>query len=349
MTKEALMISNCFPFFIRYWREVFKKWQNEIDKVYVAIETPLEPTTENYIRNLFKHPKINLSPGYTAQFNGLTKMFKESNEDLVMVLHDDTFILNKKPLDKYFALAEQGKIVVPLYRHYNPAGYIESKMNELFPKQVPFIVEETGEKGYSFLLYLFFANRKNLEETSAYFGGSGYKKGDYFAPFKENLKEKIGGDTGFLLGLELLANGKEFIAIPHEDNTTTNLSRMNNQIDFLEKSKNNKTGLFNVDWIHIMGLANQAKTWFKPLFITQGKPHIVEEIECFKDNDVVKEGFMVTMAWFYEFLDCDSFEEIKDYRNYVKLQMEFLINRFNLNTEKIQSYKKYFHDIVWSN
>ena len=349
MTREALMISNCFPFFIKYWRKIFDKWEGAIDKVYVAIEKPLEPTTETYIRKLFDHPKIVLSPGYTDQFNGLTEMFHKSSEDLVMVLHDDTFILNRKPLDKYFSLAEQGKIVVPLYSHINPAEYLEPIMNELFPTQVPFIVEETGEKGYSFLLYFFFASRKALKKTSAYFGGSGFQKGDWVEPFKRNVEEQIGGDTGFLLGLELLANGEQFVAIPHDDNTTTNLSRMENQIEYLENCKKNKKGQFNIDWLHVMALANQAKTWFKPLSVTGGKPHIVEDLETFKDHKIAKEGFMVTMAWFYEFLDCDSFEEIKEYRDYVKLQMEFIIDRFDLDKEKIQTYKKYFNDIIWRN
>jgi hypothetical protein len=340
------MISNCFPFFIRYWREVFNKWEDGIDKLYVSIEKPVEPSTEEYVRKLFKHPKIVLGQGYTSQFNGLTEMFHNSHEDLVVVLHDDTFILNRKPLDKYFKLAEE-KIVVPLYPHYNPADYLEPLMRELFPTQVPFVVEETGETGYSFLLYFFFASRKALEKTSAFFGGSGYEKGEYFPPFKRNLEEKIGGDTGFLLGLELLANGKHFVAMPHVDNTTMFLSRMEDPLNYLETCKKNKTGLFAVDWLHVMQLANQAKSWFKPLSITGGKPHIVEDIEGLKEDKVVKEGFMVTMAWFNEFLDCDTFSEVKDYRDYVTRQMEFIADRFNLDKDKIQSYKKYFHEIIW--
>lgn len=340
------MISNCFPFFIRYWREIFNKWEDAIDKVYVSIEKPTEPTAEDYVRGLFKHPKIVLTPGYSQQFNGMTEMFNNSHEDLVLLLHDDTFILNRNPLDKYFKIAEN-KIVVPIYMHYNPATYIEPIMNELFPTQVPFKVEETGETGYSFLLYFFFASRKALEKTSAFFGGSGYDKGEYFPPFKRKLEEQIGGDTGFLLGLELLANGEHFYAIPHEDNTTMNLGRVVNQLKLLETSKQEKKGLFAVDWLHVMQLANQAKTWFKPLFETNGQPHIVDSIEGFKEDVSVKEGFMVTMGWFYEFLSCDSFDEIKEYRDYVKRQLEFIINRFDLDNHKIQEYKRYFHEIVW--
>ena len=335
--RSTLITSNFFPFFMRYWIEKFKNWEDEIDKVYIGMEKPFEPSTEPYLRKLFKHPKIELMEGYTEQFIGLTDLFHKGKEELVMVAHDDTFF-KKGALDKLFKIAEEGKIVIPLYTHYSPADYVEKLMKRQFGDKVPFMCEE--DSSYSFILYLFIAQRAQLEKTSANFQGGHFDNGTYCKPLNTTLEQTIGGDTGFQLGLELLANKEEFFPIPHRNNTLYYLAMRENPLEELQKMKEEKSGIFTADWIHIMSMANTFKVWFQDKNIRDS------QFNQFGADKPFINGSEIRMAWLRLFMSVDKFEEIADYRDYINKESEVIIKSFNLDLDRIKAYQELFKDLI---
>lgn len=335
--RSAIMVSNFIPFLMRYWLENFKKWEDEIDMVYIGMERPFEPSLEPYLRKLFKHPKIKLMEGYTTQFIGLTDLLKMGNEDTVMVLHDDTFF-KKGTVDKYFKITEAGKIVTPLYSHISPADYIEKLMKDKFGDKVPFTCE--GNSAYSFILYLFIAQRAQLEKTSMNFQGGHFNKGTYFKPLETVLEQDIGGDTGFLLGLELLANGEQFNPIPHKDNTPYYLSFKENPLETLQQMRKEKSGLFAADWLHIMSMANTLSIWLKD------KKKREEQFSLFGKGKPFVNGSEMRMAWLKEFMSIDTFEEIAEYRDYVNKESDEIIKSFNLDYDRIKTYQELFSELI---
>lgn len=343
ITRSAIMVSNFFPFFMRYWLEVFnRKWADKVDMVYIGMDQPFELSVEPYLRKLFKHPKITLTEGYATQFKYLTDLFHLGKEELVMVLHDDTFFIDSDKLDTNFKIAEKGKIVTPLYNHYSPPDYVEKLMKEKFGNKVPFKCE--ADSAYSFLLYFFIAQRKQLEKTSVNFCGGDFKAGTYFKPLDTMLEQTIGGDTGFQLGLELLANGEEFNPIPHHNNTTYYLATDENPLEKLLKMKKEKSGLFNTDWIHVMGMANNFKIWFR-----EGKEYRMKEFQNYKGQQSFVNGTEMRLGWLIECISCDTFKEIADYRDYIKIEINDIVKEFGLDWDRTKTYSKLFHEMIWRN
>lgn len=336
----ALFISSFLPFFMRYWLEVFnQQWADEIDMVYLGWDKRSHFGCEEYIHKIFKHNKIVLVEDTMYQFHGIKRLFNMGSEELVAVLHDDTFI-KKGTLDKYFKLVERGEIIVPLYNHYSPPDYIEEVMRKRFGERVPLRSED--DAGYSFLLYFLLVQRKQLEKTSCDFTEVVYKKGEYCPPLNMVVEKNIGGDTGLKLGLEFLANGETFHPISHKHNTTYYLATEENPLEQLLIAEKEGTGLFSSEWVHIMAMANSFNVWFSP----GGKSSRNEQYERFKSASFTH-GTEMRLGWLLECMSIDTFDEIAEYRDYISGEIDDMVKTFHLDLDRMKTYKSLFHKIIW--
>lgn len=251
--RAIFLGSSAFPPIIRLWLETAKIWQDEVDKIYIAVDYPNK--IDDDTRKLCKEfPKIVLLENTTKWPGSYNDAYKASREDTFLIMHDDTLVYRKGVLDKYFKLAEEGKVAVPTHQIYEPASVI----NEYLIKRYGFKIEDAP---FSFLLYFLFISRENLEKTTMDFNGKGWNIGDDISLLGvTNSPTTVGGDTGFLLSLELFENKVPFYNIKRSD--TAILSYAEDSLEALKKWRDNNEEIFKEGWLHIYNTGNSIPTWY---------------------------------------------------------------------------------------
>lgn len=316
-TRAVLMGTGGWPFIIDYWLETLKLWESAVDKVYIAIEHFKEPSVSEHIKERTKNdPKIVVFNDARGWPDSYTDAFNISKEDLFLVMHDDTYIKNPEIVDKYFELAEQGKVVTPLHEIYNPKEIVEDMLKTKYPgifplKSNPQEGDMGGLEGYSFLLYLLFISRENLEKTTVDFNG-----------WQEN---KMGADTGFKLELDLLDKGIEIYAIPRY--STAVLPFMDNPFGELAKWDFNK-----IPYIHLQNIGNTI-------------PAIVERDDV--DSTWKHEGVILRLGWLLEYIKVTGYNHNnKDYIRSMD-RINKILTTFDIPFERVEKYADIFHKLVF--
>lgn len=224
-TRVVLLGTGAFPPILRLWLETVKIWQNEVDKIYIAVDEA-NKVSDELKKFCKKFPKIVIIEGCRGWPNSYNDAYEASKEDLFLIMHDDTLVYEKGLLDRYFRIAEKGKVAVPMHQIYEPAHIVNAALLKKYGWDNP---------PYSFLLYFLFISRKNLKKTTINFNGIGWLK-DEAIPLLgiESAPEGIAGDTGFLLGLELFEKQVPIYPILNREG-----------------------------WLHIQNVGNTIPLWFK--------------------------------------------------------------------------------------
>lgn len=335
MKSRSLIFGTVYnPFIIAYWLKNFEKWQDKVDAVYLCHDRIHTPQIEKFLdAKVAKFPKIHILDNLGGWPYNMEKAIKQTKEDSILVIHDDTYVYNPAILDKYFDMAEQGKVITPLFVSYSPVGTID----EVVKKKYPFMPWEVeGYKSCSFLLYFLFCSRENYLKTDIDFAQNLWDAGTFVPELDYTTTERFGGDTGFKFGLQLLNKGVEVIPIK-----ANNLSNITHEVDPI-KSFNQmiENGL---DWLHLQNVSNMIPLWFyseDEWFAgkVDRTKHKIHELEIFKDNKDVLEGMCLKVAWLKEYMEADDYTEIKDFYDYIKEETEYVIDYMGLDREQIRKY-----------
>lgn len=258
-TRAVLLGTNAYPFLIRYWYELFTRfWENEVDKVYIAVSKPEHKSVWPYFRKLLhSHPKIEVFETGKMWPMSINEVAREIKEDLIWIPHDDTFVFKRGVLDRYFDIVEKtGKVITPLTQIYSEPAYVNDLLLRKYGGQLPINVPETGEVGFSFYCNMFFVTRELMNKTSMDFGELHVKEGEIFEPLSHSpLEKNVDSDTNFKFELELLFAGAEFIGIPKME--VAGVYNDPSPIASLQSMKENKQGPFShyAGWVHLQTMA----------------------------------------------------------------------------------------------
>ncbi len=255
MKRAVIVGTGAFLPILNLWLETTRIWQDEVDKIYVAEASFIVRNDKEEIRNLCKKfPKVVLMENCNKWPESYADAYKVSKEDNFLIMHDDTLVYEKGIIDKYFKIAESGEVAVPKHQIYEPALTI----NEYLIKKYGWKIEDAP---FSFLLYFLFISRENLEKTTLNFGGIGWNVGDDIPLLGvTNSPTTVGGDTGFLLGLELFEKKIPFHFIKRSD--TAILTYANDSLETLKKWRDNKEEIFKEGWLHMYNTGNSIPTWY---------------------------------------------------------------------------------------
>ena len=101
MKRAVLLGTGAFPPILRLWLEMFKKWQDEVDVAYIAVDHWISLEVKDYIFKLVKQFNkvklidIKVKDPTIRWPNSYNIAFKESKEDSFLIMHDDTFVYKK--------------------------------------------------------------------------------------------------------------------------------------------------------------------------------------------------------------------------------------------------------------
>lgn len=173
LTRAAFLPSPGDPYCLLHAIHYFKTvWQDEVDKLYILINSTVEQPVINELLGLLKHPKIVVS--YTDRTIGhgeaINRMLSQCNEDLVVLLEDDSIIFKKGIISTYFNMIEGGKYDLIGSPRMSCPKEVADKAKEEFGLNY----EGFGDKGPNFWPCFFFTKRDILRETDRNFGATKY-------------------------------------------------------------------------------------------------------------------------------------------------------------------------------
>lgn len=356
-TRGVIVGSNAYPFLIRYWFELFKKyWQDEVDIVYFAISNPEHQSSWEYTKKLLKsHPKIQVietKMQWPYSINFVTEMV---NTDTILCMHDDTLIYKSGVVDDYFKISEKRDIIVtPLTPIFRPPDLIQELMSKKFPNQVPF-TSETGEIGWSAYCNFFFMPKHYYDNTSKDFGEWHVKPGEYCKVLDWTpTSTGFDADTNFKLELELLEAGANFYGI--KKNEITNINTFEDPVKELKRMRKNKEGVFddNVGWLHLQTMAYHIYG----LYYDVGEKEELERIRGGKIepklyNDYAsfhiqsyRNTLAIRLAWIKEFMQCGDYSEMSHYYGHARKRIEEIIEFVPIKYKMVDELQKIFHDLI---
>lgn len=358
-TRAVLIGTNAYPFLMRYWYEIFtRKWQDEVDKVYIAISNPEHKSAWLNTRKLLQsHPKIEVVETNTNWPDSINAVAKTITEDLVLLAHDDTFIFKPGVLTKYFDMCEEeNKVITPITPIFTPKDLVEELMQKKYPEQLPLRVEETGETGYSFYCNMCILPRELMAKTSIDFGEWHVLRGEYcdlldWTPIVNDFK----ADTNFLFMLELLKAGAHFHAIPKMEIAT--IYNFPDPISELLRLKKEKIGPFGDDsgWIHLQTMAYHVYGLYfdvgerEALTIQSGGPvtRKIHNLQGRVGEPAFTWALTMQIAWIKEFMSVGNFGGIQKYYEHANAEIDYIIRFARLDRRKIHQFKRIFHKLIW--
>lgn len=328
MKRAVLLGTAAFPPIIRLWMDMFKTWQDEVDVAYLAVDHWYDRSVRDFIYRLASQfPKIvlldvkmrDVTIGWPNSYN---EAFRNSKEDVFLIMHDDTLVYKKGVVSKYFDMAQQGTVAAPSIGIYEPRDIVDAAIQAKYG---------WNDSPYSFLLYFLFISRENLEKTSMDFNVKGWNVGDDIPLLGiKNSPTTVGGDTGFLLGLELFDKHVPFYRIPRSE--TASLSfQQENVISLLIQWMKDKEHIFKEGWLHLQNTGNTIPLWF-----TQD----LDSREWHKNIEKVR------LAWLYTMMQFD-YIEIPEFNKRLHDVFSGVMLRCGLEIDEIQTISNIFHILLY--
>lgn len=358
-TRAAVMGTNAFPYLMRYQYELFTKvWSDEVDRLYIIVSQPGHPSSWGYIKALLSsHKKITVIETNTMWPESINIGTRQVQEDLLFICHDDTLIHRKGTLDGYFrTVEEENTVVTPVTPIFAPQYTIEELMKRNWPDQLPIIVEETGEKGWSFYANMMFISRQLLAKTSINFGEYHKAVGEYCPLMNWTpLTQPWGADTNFVLLLELLKAGATFKGIKKQE--FTQLYNLPDPVKSIKEMVEDSEGVFapNVGWVHLQTMAYHIHgLYWDPeekarIDRTRGEP-----VPALIENYATQVGInhftwshALRIAWVLEFMETGDYDGMKKYHDYARAEIEHIIDYIGIDRSALKVFKDIFHKLIW--
>lgn len=216
MSRAAILPYPGDPFLLTYWLHLFDKvWGQYVDKLYIYLNSPVEATIIDYIKDLCaKHPKINLQYENHQIEHGeaINRTLDIVQEDLIMLVEDDGFIFKPGIVQTCFNYIESG--------HYDIVGGKRGscgfELLEQAKKRWGLNYEGLGDQGPNFWPCFFFCRKELLLKTDRNFGSRLWKAGEYCEPLEFTVTSDQCGDTFVNTSLQLrnLIPKERIICIP---------------------------------------------------------------------------------------------------------------------------------------
>lgn len=203
-TGDPYVILHCLKFF----EDV---WQDEVDKLYIAICTTVNRSTIFNLINILKQNSkvciLYVDHGI-SHGDGIDLILSQSTEENIMLLEDDAIIHKKGIVDHYFKKIESGE--------YDLIGSerscCTSNIIELAKNRWNLDFSGAGDRGPGYWPCFLWIKRKYMKATDRIFSNYSFKVGEKL--FDTVLTEEAVGDTFMWASLQLREMGLKILNIP---------------------------------------------------------------------------------------------------------------------------------------
>jgi len=170
------------------WLQLYERWQNEVDKLYVHVNDYTHGVALKYMLDKWVY-----------------------RDDIVMLIENDGIVFKPGIVDKYFKIIEDGKADIV----GSPRMSCHPEIAEAAKKKWNLDYEGFGDKGPNLWPNMFFIKAKHLFDTDMHFHAKGWKKGDKIKELDHVVEnDNIMGDTLVWTCIQLRAEGLKIHEIP---------------------------------------------------------------------------------------------------------------------------------------
>ena len=198
MSRAAFLPFPGDPFLLHYWLKLFKEnWIDEVDRLYIAHNSSIEPEIAEYIEDLAKRivgDKLCFlyTPRQTDHGIAINEMLDACEEDHILLIEDDGFIFKPGIVDHWFTQIEIGRFDVVGSKR----GSCSLEILEAAKQKWNLDYSGYGDQGCNFWPNFFFTSRKLLLATDRNFCARSWIKGDIVSPIDYMVEpENVNGDT----------------------------------------------------------------------------------------------------------------------------------------------------------
>lgn len=349
-SRAALLPHPADPFLFKYWLKLFTEvWQDEVDKLYILINSPIEFDVVHYMMSLtIGNDKIRCDY-ITKQIEhgaAIDDLLSVCNEEYVMLIEDDGFIFKKGMVDKCFSDLESGEFDVL----GSPRGSCSMEIWEAARDKFQLNYSGVGDMGPNFWPNYLFTKRQHLLNTDRNFGARSWKQGEKIEALDYIVREEVcPSDTFGNTSLQLRAKGLRIKEIPQYHGSPDDAQHFE-QKQFLFDG--------NAPWTHIGSLSSGTHGVLIDDF---GRPLARRSIDSPKD-EVKVPGQCTTeqeanewerrVTFWNIFLDnadegpqISATEAIPEFKQEYEKAINRVITQFNLSPTRISKKKEMYRTL----
>jgi hypothetical protein len=196
------------PLLFEYWYGMFKRvWCNEVDTLYVYLNSALEDDAVQYIRDLIapevKSGKVvfTYEPHQIEHGEVINRALELVKEEIIMLIEDDCYVWGIGAISQCFNMIECGAYDIVGSKR----GSCGFEILEAAQAKWGLDYLGMGDQGPNFWPNLFFAKKELLLRTDRNFGARSWQPGEEIAPLGYTVKELQAGDTFVNTSLQLRA------------------------------------------------------------------------------------------------------------------------------------------------
>ena len=341
--RAALLPHPADPFLLKYWLKFYTNvWHDEVDKLYICINSPMEKTVIDYMLTLTaKDPSIEVIYLDKQIEHGaaIDLLLTYCHESMVMLVEDDGFIFGKGAVSESFGYLERNEFDIVGSPRGSCSQEIWDRAKELYGLDY----SGYGDVGPNFWPNFFFTSKKILEATDRNFGARQWVKGDKIAALGDYMaKDTIASDTFVNTSLQLRAKNYR-IHTQKQDH--------GGPMDLEEYA--NKQWLFDgkARWIHVGSLSSGTHGVLmddkgRPLarrFIDEPKNEARLGDWCNTDGE--RKEWERRVAFWELFYDNSDPEAIPEFRKLYREAIDRVIRQYALQPKQINQRKAVYHTL----
>lgn len=248
MSRAIILPTPADPFLVHYWYKNFLTWRNQIDMLYVVLNSPSEESRTYLTELLETDEKVTVLNFETMidHGNAINEALKLVKEEYVGLIEDDAFVINPKAIGNAFERLES--------KHYDiqivgsKRGSCSQEILDKAKNVWGLDYGGYGDHGCNFWPSFFFTRTQTLKDTDRNFNARRWEAGEslYNLGFADDV---CYGDTFVNTSLQLQSRFKQD-QIVYVDQNHANPEDIKHYED--------KKYIFKhpIDWIHIGSLSS---------------------------------------------------------------------------------------------
>lgn len=187
--------------------------------------------------------QIRVYPNNIGHGLALKKMVEDSEADTIMLMEEDSYVLDKEFVEKCFSMIEDEDYQIV----GSPRMSCSLKLARIMERRYNLDYTGEGNKGPGFFPCFFFADVETLKETDMYFAPMGWERGERVPILDIYAPEDLSFDTMGWVALQLHEAGVKIHTIPQYHRPPLDMSHWHKKEDIWSIS--------NLPWIHMGSLS----------------------------------------------------------------------------------------------
>lgn len=336
------------PFLLQFWlKNFYTHWADEIDKLYIICNTPVEKEVADYIEKLCQNPKIDYTyiDHHIQHGDAIRIGLEKATEEYVMLVEDDAYILRSGVVDECFARIESGQFDIVGSKR----GSCDEEISKEAQRVYDISYEGEGDQGCNFWPNFFFMKRELLLSTDRDFNSRAWVQGEIIPPLQHYVVAApvISSDTFVWASLQLRA------MIPEQRIFYVNQYHAHPS-DAEHYQRQNHIFDGKCPWIHIGSLSSgpsgaimddQGRSISKRTREAPKGKTVLPAAWCDVSSDFAKMEWERRVQWWLMFWELRDPEAIPEYAALYKAGIDRIIEQFELNVKRIRSRQQMYRTI----